>query len=322
MVTEADLTLLIDRASFETPDILVLDLVAPDHRALPAWEPGAHLDLLLKSGKIRQYSLCGDPTDRMRYRIAVLREAAGRGGSIELHASATAGVTLGARGPRNHFELVEAPRYLFLAGGIGVTPILPMIRAADRTGRLWQLVYGGRSRATMGFVTEIDEWRGGEVKLVPQDECGLPDIDALLSETRPGMAIYACGPAGMLKEVEAVADRYGLHGALHIERFSAPEGKDDAATEVNNQAFEFELRQSGLILHVPADRSLGSVLQDADIPVSFSCQEGYCGSCETQVLEGVPDHRDSILNEEEKAASRTMMVCVGRARSPRLVLNL
>lgn len=143
MVTEADLTLLIDRASYETPDILVLDLVAPDHDALPAWEPGAHLDLRLKSGKIRQYSLCGDPADPMRYRIAVLREDAGRGGSIELHASATAGVSLGARGPRNHFELIEAPQYLFLAGGIGVTPILPMIRAADRAGRPWRLVYGG-----------------------------------------------------------------------------------------------------------------------------------------------------------------------------------
>jgi ferredoxin len=153
---------------------------------------------------------------------------------------------------------------------------------------------------------------------MPQDECGLPDIDALLSETRLGIAIYACGPAGMLKEVEAAANRYGLRGALHIERFSAPEGN----IQVNNQAFEVELRQSGLILHVPADRSLGSVLQDADIPVSLSCQEGYCGSCETRVLDGEPDHRDSVLNEEEKAESRTMMVCVGRARSPRLVLDL
>jgi ferredoxin-NADP reductase len=318
MVTEADLILLIDRASFETPDILVLDLVAADQGALPPWEPGAHVDLVLKSGKIRQYSLCGDPADPARYRIAVLREGAGRGGSLELHASATKGVTLAARGPRNHFELVEAPQYLFLAGGIGVTPILPMIRAADRASRPWRLVYGGRSRATMGFVTEIDEWHGGEVKLMPQDECGLPDIDALLSETRLGIAIYACGPAGMLKEVEAAANRYGLRGALHIERFSAPEGN----IQVNNQAFEVELRQSGLILHVPADRSLGSVLQDADIPVSLSCQEGYCGSCETRVLDGEPDHRDSVLNEEEKAESRTMMVCVGRARSPRLVLDL
>jgi ferredoxin-NADP reductase len=322
MVTDADLTLLIDRARFETPDILVLDLVAPDHGVLPSWKPGAHVDLLLKSGKVRQYSLCGDPADPMHYRIAVLREATGRGGSLELHASAATGVTLGARAPRNHFELIEAPQYLFLAGGIGVTPFLPMIRAAERAGRPWRLIYGGRSRATMGFVTEIDEWRGGETKLVPQDECGLPDIDALLSEIRPGIAIYACGPAGMLKEVEAVADRYGLHGALHIERFSAPEGAGEAATEVNNRAFEVELRQSGLILQVPADGSLGSVLQDADIPVSFSCQEGYCGSCETQVLEGVPDHRDSVLNEEERATSRTMMVCVGRARAPRLVLDL
>jgi ferredoxin-NADP reductase len=322
MATDADLTLLVERASFETPDILVLDLVASDQGPLPPWRPGAHVDLVLKSGKIRQYSLCGDPADQARYRIAVLRERAGRGGSLELHASATTGITFAARGPRNHFDLVDAHEYLFLAGGIGVTPILPMIRAAKQAGRPWRLVYGGRSLATMGFVTELDERRGGEVKLVPQDELGLPDIDALLSETRAGAAIYACGPAGMLKEVELVANRYDLRGALHVERFSAPEEAPNPASDVGDQAFEVELRQSGLILHVAADRSLGSVLQDANVSVPFSCQEGYCGSCETRVIEGVPDHRDSVLNDEEKSKGQTMMVCVGRARSPRLVLDL
>ena len=143
MVTDADLTLLIDRARFETPDILVLDLVAPDHGVLPSWKPGAHVDLLLKSGKVRQYSLCGDPADPMRYRIAVLREATGRGGSLELHASAATGVTLGARGPRNHFELIEAPQYLFLAGGI----------------RRHTLSAHDPGRGTCGPAVAIDIWR-------------------------------------------------------------------------------------------------------------------------------------------------------------------
>jgi ferredoxin-NADP reductase len=322
MVAEADLTLLIDRARFETPDILLLDLVAPDRRALPPWEPGAHVDLLLTSGKVRQYSLCGDPADATRYRIAVLKETAGRGGSIELHASAAAGVAVAARGPRNHFRLVEAPDYLFLAGGIGVTPILPMISAAEQAGRPWRLAYGGRSRSSMGFVAELEAWRGGALQLVPQDECGLLEIDALLAQTNAETAVYACGPAGMLAEVERVADRYGRRGALHIERFSAPEDVDAATVHPGDQPFEVELRQSGLILQVAADRTLGSILQDANVPISFSCQEGYCGSCETRVLEGVPDHRDSILHDEEKSSGRTMMVCVGRARSARLVLDL
>ena len=151
MPNDADLILSIDRLAFETPDVLVLDLTAPDHAILPVWVPGAHIDLVLGSGKVRQYSLCGDPADPTHYRIAILREVAGRGGSAELHVAATAGLTISTRGPRNHFELVDAPRYLFLAGGIGVTPILPMIRVTERAGRPWRLVYGGRSRATMGF---------------------------------------------------------------------------------------------------------------------------------------------------------------------------
>jgi ferredoxin-NADP reductase len=138
MSNDADLILSIDRLAFETPDVLVLDLVAPDRAVLPAWSPGAHIDFVLRSGKVRQYSLCGDPADLIHYRIAILREAAGRGGSAELHATAAAGLAFPTRGPRNHFELVDGPGYLFLAGGIGITPILPMLRATERTGRPWR----------------------------------------------------------------------------------------------------------------------------------------------------------------------------------------
>lgn len=320
MPNDADLTLSIERLAFETPDVLVLELAGPDHVVLPAWSPGAHIDLVLGSGKVRQYSLCGDPADPTHYRIAIFRETGGRGGSAELHAAAITGFAIPTRGPRNHFELVEAPRYLFLAGGIGITPILPMIRATERAGRPWRLVYGGRSRATMGFLAEIAERQGGDVTLLPQDECGLPDLDALLGAVEPDTAIYACGPSGMLKALEIAANRYGLSGALHIERFSADAPNSDG--EARARPFDVELRNSCLVLHVPADRSLGSVLQEADIPVTFSCQEGYCGSCETRVLDGVPDHRDTILNDQERNESRTMMVCVGRAFSPRLVLDL
>jgi ferredoxin-NADP reductase len=317
----AGMQLRVVRVSPETPDILVVDLAGPDSGDLPAWGPGAHIDLVLPSGKVRQYSLCGDPADLTHYRVAVLHETAGRGGSSEIHASLSAGDTLSVRGPRNHFELVDAERYLLIAGGIGITPILPMLRAAERAPRPWQLVYGGRSRASMGFLAELKGRQGGECHLLPQDECGLPDFDSLLNKLEPGTAIYGCGPGGMLAALQAAADRHGWSDALHIERFSAPE-EVMPVPESAARAFEVELRRSGKILQVAADQSLANVLQDADIPVTFSCQEGYCGSCETRVLEGVPDHRDTILNDQEKEEGHIMMVCVGRARSPRLVLDL
>ncbi|RDV05798.1 PDR/VanB family oxidoreductase [Undibacter mobilis] len=317
-----ELELVLDSVVGETADVLVLELKRPDATALPAWAPGAHVDLVLPSGKIRQYSLCGDIADTSRYRVAVLRETAGRGGSEEIHAIAKSGLTVRVRGPRNHFALVEAPRYLFVAGGIGVTPILPMIRQAELAGRPWRLVYGGRTRASMGFVKEIAARTGGTVTLLPQDEVGLPDLNALLSEVELDAAIYGCGPAGMLKALKDAAAQHGRASALHIESFSASEDAVPPAGGAGDAAFEVELRKSGVVLQVPADRSLGTVLQDAGIEVPFSCQEGYCGSCETRVLEGVPDHRDTILTEEERAVGNIMMVCCGRSRTPRLVLDL
>ncbi|MCO5072965.1 MAG: PDR/VanB family oxidoreductase [Rhizobiaceae bacterium] len=317
-----DMELVVSRVVKATDDVAVLDLVRRDGHALPEWTPGAHIDLILPSGKIRQYSLCGDTADRHRYRVAVLRETAGRGGSDEIHQIACANLAIKIRGPRNHFELVDAPRYVFVAGGIGITPILTMIGQAERTGASWQLVYGGRSRATMAFLDEIAQRIGGEVVLMPQDESGLPDIEGLFATLEPDAVIYGCGPGGMLKALEDEAARTGRKDALHIERFAADEDAPKAAGQQGDTAFEVELRQSGMVLNVPADQRLGQVLLDNDVPVPFSCEEGYCGSCETRVLEGVPDHRDTILNEEERAAGDIMMVCCGRSRTPRLVLDL
>lgn len=317
-----DIEVIIERVVNATGDIVVLELVRNDGQALPMWKPGAHIDVVLPSGKIRQYSLCGDPADSRLYRIGVLREPSGRGGSDEVHQIARAGQSIGVRGPRNHFELVDAERYLFVAGGIGVTPILTMIGQAEREGKPWRLVYGGRSRTTMAFLDEIAERTGGEVVLMPQDEVGLPDIDSLFERLEPGTAVYGCGPGGMLKALEDAAARNRRENALHIERFAADEDAPKGAGEAGDTAFEVELRQSGKVLHVAADQRLGQVLQDNDVPVPFSCEEGYCGSCETRVLEGTPDHRDTILNEEERAAGNIMMVCCGRSRTPRLVLDL
>lgn len=317
-----DLLLSINRVSYETPDIVVLELSGKGAEPLPSWAPGAHIDLVLASGKIRQYSLCGDPSDTLKYRVAVLRETSGRGGSQEIHEIARDNAVIAVRGPRNHFELVDAKAYLFIAGGIGITPMLPMIRAAQAAGSPWRLVYGGRSRATMGFLDEIARNGGGTVTLLPEDEAGRPDLDGLLASVSPDEAVYGCGPGAMLTALEEAAARRGLSDALHIERFGAAENTPPPAGLSGDTAFEVELRASGITLQVPADRSLGDTLLDAGIPVPFSCQEGYCGSCETSVIEGVPDHRDTILTDEEKAGGQMMMVCCGRSKTPRLVLDL
>ncbi len=173
--------------------------------ALPSWAPGAPIDLILPSGIVRQYSLCGDVAESRRYRIAVLREEAGRGGSKEIHAIAEAGLHIRSRGPRNHFQLVDAPKYFFFAGGIGITPILPMIRHAERTERPWRLVYGSRARNSMSFLSEIERCETGTVTLLPQDESGLPNFRTLLVDVEKDAAIYGCGPNGMLHALEVAA---------------------------------------------------------------------------------------------------------------------
>ncbi|HVB04948.1 MAG TPA: PDR/VanB family oxidoreductase [Acidimicrobiales bacterium] len=317
--------LLVCRVSLEADDVISIELTEPDGRELPAWEPGAHIDLFTPSGRIRQYSLCGDPQDRARWRIAVLREDRSRGGSRELHDHPLVGRKLRVIGPRNHFPLVDAERYLFLAGGIGVTPILPMLAAAERAGRPWSLVYGGRRLSSMAFRSEIARRRGGSVRLVPQDTDGLPDLEAALSEAPPGTAVYCCGPEPMLQAAGAACLGHLGAAAFHLERFSEPAGPLPEATAVAGErfaTFEVELARSGRVLTVPADKSLLRTVKEAVPTVLYSCEEGYCGTCETRVLGGLPDHRDSILSAAEQATNTTMMICVGRSLSERLVLDL
>ncbi|MFE2045989.1 cytochrome P450 [Streptomyces sp. NPDC059477] len=303
-------------------DVVAVDLGLPDGSDLPAWRPGAHIELRLPSGRLRQYSLCGDPADPTTWRIGVLREPGGRGGSVELHDLARPGATFTVRGPRNHFPLVPAPSYLFLAGGIGVTPILAGVREAAAQGTPFTVVYGGRTRSTMAFADELAAVAGDALTLLPQDEAGLPDLPRLLGGLAADTAVYACGPAPMLAAVERECARLDLADRLHLERFAAGDELETAFAAEANQPFTVQLARTGATLAVPADRRLIEVLRDAVDGLSYDCEKGYCGACETRVLAGTPEHRDSVLSEEEREAGRTMMICVGRCRGDRLVLDL
>jgi ferredoxin-NADP reductase len=290
--------------------VVGLTLRRPDGALLPTWTPGAHVDLLLGNGLVRQFSLCGDPADRSTLRVTVLREQAGRGGSAYVHSDVVAGSALRIRGPRNNFELVPARRYLFVAGGIGVTPILPMVAAVHD----WRLVYGGRTRRSMAFLDELARY-GDRVEIHPQDEDGLLDVTGLLGTPEPDTAIYCCGPEPLLAAVTRASEHWPA-GALHVERFT-PVADTGGAGPI-----EVELARSGRTIAVPADCSILAAVEAAGIAVLSSCREGTCGTCETDVLAGVPDHRDSLLTDAERAAGDTMMICVSRAIGPRLVLDL
>ncbi len=284
---------------------------------LPAWEAGAHIDLLLPSGLVRQYSLCGDPGTTDEYEIAVLREPHGRGGSAEVHDALEEGDELRVAGPRNRFGLVESARYVFVAGGIGITPILPMIAEAERRGASWRLLYGGRSRETMSFLDRLAAY-GERVVICPQDEVGLLDLERQLCP-EPDTLVYCCGPEALIAAVEQRCERDWPAHSLHTERFIAT----DAVEAVGDDAtsFEVQLGIDGPVLEVPADKSVLHTLLDAGADVLYSCEEGTCGSCETEVLDGTPDHRDELLSDESREQG-CMLICVSRCLGTRLVLDV
>ena len=297
--------------------VAAFDLRAPDGAALPAWQPGAHVDLVV-DGFVRQYSLCGDPDDPGRWRVAVLREDGGRGGSRAVHAALVPGATVEVRGPRNHFRLAPAPAYLFVAGGIGITPVLPMARAAARAGVPFRLAYGGRAAASMAFADEVEALRGnGSVTLVPQDTDGLLPVDDLLAwAAAAGADVYCCGPEPLLDAVLAAGAALGPD-RVHVERFRPAEG-----TPSGGAGFEVEVLPAGVVLAVPPDRSLLEVLEDAGLAPLSSCREGTCGTCEVGVVDGAVDHRDALLTPAERAANEAMFPCVSRAAGPRLVIEV
>ncbi|GHG87280.1 PDR/VanB family oxidoreductase [Amycolatopsis acidiphila] len=308
--------LLVRRVDRVGDDTIALVLADAAGRELPAWKPGAHIDLVLNETLTRQYSLCGDPDDRSAWRLGILREPKSRGGSEYLHDRVEPGSRLLARGPRNHFELRDSERYEFVAGGIGITPILPMIRQVAATGAEWRLLYGGRRRTSMAFLDELETY-GDRVLVRPQDEFGLLDLTGFLADAPAGSAVYCCGPEPLIAATETVcAARPALR--LHVERFTPVALPDDAS----DTEFEVECAESGLTVSVPPGTSILQAVREAGIEVLSSCSEGTCGTCETDVLEGTPEHRDSVLTPEERKAGESMMICVSRCRGRRLVLDL
>jgi ferredoxin-NADP reductase len=300
--------------------VVVLDLGHPENEDLPRWEPGAHIDLILDDGLTRQYSLCGDPHDSSLWRIGVLLDPNSRGGSRYVHDNLDEGVTVRVRGPRNHFPLVDVPHYRFIAGGIGITPIFAMLEAVQRAGGDWTLLYGGRTRASMAFVEDLSERYPERVTVWPQDERGLLDLESLFKEPADNTLVYCCGPEALLSAVEQHSAHWPA-GILHIERFAAKAPTAEEAAEALDQ-FEVVCQRSGSNFEITSDQSILEVLEEGGIPILGSCYEGVCGTCEATVLEGTPDHRDSVLTDAEKAAGEVMLICVSRSRTERLVLDL
>ncbi|MDN3460779.1 PDR/VanB family oxidoreductase [Rhodococcus sp. APC 3903] len=310
--------LVVRQMRWESQDVMSVRLEKSDGAALAAWTPGAHIDIHLGPTLIRQYSLCGDPDDKTGYRIAVLRDPASRGGSEHVHEMLRPGQLVSVSEPRNNFELIDSPHFLFIAGGIGITPILAMIREVSRRGASWELHYGGRSKSGMAFLDEIAEFQGS-VEIVCEDESGRLNLTELLSVPRAGTAVYTCGPEGLLEAVESHGAEWP-DGAIQLERFKPKVA--DPADSGGDRAVRVVCSRSGISAVASPDRSILDTLEDAGIDVSNSCREGMCGSCETPVLEGIPDHRDSVLSAAEQSSGKTMMICVSRARTDELVLDL
>lgn len=299
-------------------DVMLVELRAQDGGALAPFEPGAHLELALPNGLIRHYSLSNDSRERDRYVIGVGRAAASRGGSDYIHRELRCGMTLAVGEPTNNFPLDPAARsHLFVAGGIGITPIMAMARWCAANGRDWRLHYATRNRARAAFYEELRALGADRVAFHFDDEAGrVLDTAPILSSVPEGARVYCCGPAPLMA---AVAAAPLPAGTVRFEYFIAP---DAASVPGGETAFTVVLKRSGVSLAVPPDKSILEVLEASGRAHPFSCREGLCRTCETAVLEGEPDHRDYALSDGERASGKTMTICVSRARSDRLVLDL
>ncbi len=313
---QGDLALRVDTADMVADGVRRLVLRDPDGIRLPDWTPGSHIDVVLPGQLVRQYSLCGDRWDAYSYQVAVLREPAGRGGSAYVHDELRVGDSLGIGGPRNNFAMAPAPNYVFVAGGIGITPLLPMIAQAQLLAAGWSLWYGGRSRASMAFLPELSAL-GSRVTVWPQDRKGLLPLADVFAGLSSPTKVYCCGPAPLLSAVEHLGA--GLpSGSLRTERFEAA----PLAAPVRSTSFVVRLRRSGVSATVSPGDSILEAVAKSNVPVLSSCRRGLCGTCETTVLDGIPDHRDSLLTDEERARGDVMMPCVSRSCSDTLVLDL
>ncbi len=306
---------------YEAEDTISVELRPAPGVDFPAFEAGSHIDLHLPNGMVRSYSLCNNCQERQRYVVGVLKDRASRGGSRCVHEQLRVGMRIAISAPRNNFPLHEdATHSVLVAGGIGVTPVLCMARRLKDIGRSFEFLYFARSRKSAAFVAEIEALGVPVTWHFDDEKGGPPDLTALLGRRAPAASehYYACGPAVMLDNFEKTCAALG-HANAHIERFTAVE---IAASADAKQSFTVELRRSGKTFEVTPDTTLHKRLIEINANVPFSCEEGICGSCETKVLEGEPDHRDSVLTDAERASNKAMMVCVSGCKSARLVLDL
>jgi ferredoxin-NADP reductase len=303
-------TAVVTKREVLAPDVVALTFADPDGGLLPSWTPGCHIDVQLPSGRRRQYSLCGPPGRRTDYRIAIRRIADGGGGSIEMHDAFDVGDSLVFEGPRNAFYLGgHENEVLFVIGGIGVTPILPMLRAAQQRGMTWRAIYAGRSREYMPLLDEVVSVAPDRVSVWADDERGgFASADDLLVGAGPSTAVYVCGPAAMLESVRIARDEHA-NAPLHYERFSPP-------PVVDGVPFELELARSGRVLDIPANRSALDVMLDHDPTTAHSCRQGFCGTCRVKTLSGNIDRRGRTAEGDDE-----MLVCVSRAAGGRVVID-
>ena len=303
-------TAVVTKRELVAPDVVALTLADVGGGLLPSWTPGGHIDVQLPSGRRRQYSLCGPPGRRTDYRIAVRRIADGGGGSIEMHDAFDVGDSLVFEGPRNAFYLGAGERdVLFVIGGIGVTPILPMLHAAQQRGINWRAVYAGSSREYLPLLDEVVSVAPDRVTVWADDEHGrFATADDLLVDAGPATAVYVCGPTPMLESVRIARDEYA-NAPLHYERFSPP-------PVVDGVPFELELARSRRVLTVPANRSALDAMLDDDPTTAYSCRQGFCGTCKVKVVGGQVDRRGRTAEGDGE-----MLVCVSRATGGRVVVD-
>ena len=290
---------------------------------LPAWEPGAHIDVYVPDGTTRQYSLCGDPGDLSSWQIAVLREPEGRGGSAYIHDGLRVGDRLLVTRPKNNFALEEAPYHALLAGGVGITPMMSMAEHLAREGRPFHLTYGGRTLGSMAFRSRLAAL-GDRVTILAEDEDGRPDLDALVKDLPDGGLVYVCGPVPLLRAVQSAA--VAAHGTdqdvVRFELFSRTGVEPTRTVALDADDYELVLAESGHTLRLPPEANILEVVLALGVDVESDCRDGICGSCVTPIRSGTVDHRDLVLTKKEQAAMDRMLICVSRPTCPRLELEL
>jgi tetrachlorobenzoquinone reductase len=319
MTHDATFTVQVSDVRAEALDVMSLELRAVGGGQLPPFEPGAHLDVHLANGLVRQYSLTNDCHERDRYMIGVARVADSRGGSSFVHNSIRAGAQVTVGGPINNFALdPRAERFLFIAGGIGITPIMSMIRWCVANAKPWRLIYAARSRQRAAFYDQLYALAESNAQFHFDDERGqVLDVAEALAGWNEGEWIYCCGPAPLMDSVKALTEHLPA-ATVRFEWFSTP---DDREPQESN-AFKVRLERTGVEFDVPEHKSILEVLEENGIEHPFSCREGLCGTCVTDVCSGEPEHRDYVLTDEERAAGKQMTICCSRSKSPLLVLDL